>query len=280
MAAPRMGFASPFQVIRPTGEETPLVVEVPHASVYTDGPTLATLRVPAHCIGEDADMYVDELVASAPSEGATLLVANVSRYVVDLNRSEHDHDSASVENSKGAPAPHGLIWRRSTNGIEVLHQPLARLELERRLHLYYRPYHQTLRELIEEKKARFGYAVLLCAHSMPSRGPDRSGNVIDRADIVPGTRGRTSAAASFIDATDAEAQSYGFSIQHDEPYRGGFSTTHYGDPSRQVHAVQVEIARRLYMNETTLTTTERFAAIQKFCQTLIVRLGLTRPGVP
>ena len=77
-----------FSVREPQGPETPLVVEIPHAGLLVDPETLATLSAPARSIGQDADLYVDELYGRAPALGATVLVAHSSRYVCDLNRAE------------------------------------------------------------------------------------------------------------------------------------------------------------------------------------------------
>jgi N-formylglutamate amidohydrolase len=163
--------ASTFVVHEPTAEETPLVVEVPHAGLLVDAPTLAFLVAPGRSLGRDADLFVDELYADAPSRGATLLVSRISRYVVDLNRSEADVDPETVE---GAPshtrATRGIVWRLTSDGGRVLDGPLPRGEFERRVVAYYRPYHRTLGELIERKRAKFGFAVVLAGHSMPSVG--------------------------------------------------------------------------------------------------------------
>jgi N-formylglutamate deformylase len=160
----------PFSVIEPTAEETPLVVEVPHAGLLVDGPTLALLAAPARAIGRDADLYVDELYADAPSHGATAIVAHVSRYICDLNRAETDIDAESVE---GAPAnsraTRGIVWRLTSDGSRVLDAPLPRAELERRLDTYYRPYHRAIATVLERKRAKFGFAILLAAHSMHER---------------------------------------------------------------------------------------------------------------
>ena len=118
---------------------------------------------------------------------------------------------------------------------------------------------------------------------MPStaRGPEgpASGRpvgppqVIPRADIVPGTQGRTTAAGAVIDEVDRHCRAHGFSVRHDDPYRGGFSTAHYGRPDRATHAVQIEIARRLYMDEQSLgMDTRGFAAVREFGRTLVARL--------
>jgi N-formylglutamate deformylase len=75
-----------FRVIQPLGAELPVIVEIPHASIHVDAQSMGTMCVPARCIGQDADLLVDELYSEAPALGATVLVAEISRYVCDLNR--------------------------------------------------------------------------------------------------------------------------------------------------------------------------------------------------
>lgn len=264
-----------FRVIEPRGTETPVLVEVPHAGLGIDALTAATLSAPVRSLATDADLYVDELYAGAPDVGATLLVAEVSRYVCDLNRSEADVDPLAATGGGAQRAPHGLIWRDTTEGTRALYQPLSRAELERRIETFYRPYHQRLGGLLEAKRSKFGFAILLAAHSMPSRG--RQGHVDtgrDRADIVPGSRGRTTAVAAVIDTPERLARNYEWSVVHDDPYRGGFTTGHYGQPHRGWHALQVELSRRLYMEETTLQKkVEGFQTTRTFCTALVAALG-------
>jgi N-formylglutamate deformylase len=270
----------PFSVQEPRGRELPVVVEIPHAGVLVDAESLATLAAPARAIGQDADLYVDELYARAADIGATVLVAHASRYVCDLNRAETDIDGLAVQGGSARSAPHGLIWRATTENQPSLQAPLTPRELERRLELVYRPYHRTLSSLLEEKRAKFGFAIVLCAHSMPSLG--RLGHTDagrERADVVPGSRGRTSAVSSVIDAADPLARELGWTVSHDDPYRGGFSTGHYGRPDVRVHAIQVELARRLYMDERTLAKKPNdFERVQAFCDGLVARLGALRLG--
>jgi N-formylglutamate amidohydrolase len=271
---------APFTVFEPAEEETPLIVEIPHAGLGVDGPTLARLAAPARAIGRDADLYVDDLYVDAPSVGATVITSHVSRYVCDLNRSERDVDAESVE---GAPtharATRGIIWRLTSEGARVLDAPLSRAELERRLDAYYRPYHRAVAEVLERKRARFGFAILLAAHSMPSVGRAGHGDPqAVRADVVPGTRGRTSAATRFIDCVDAHARKAGLSVAHDDPYQGGYTTQHYGRPDLHVHVVQVELARRLYMDEGTLSKNAGFERMREWCTALAKALGAVRPA--
>lgn len=267
----------PHSVIEPPDgvRETPLIVEVPHAGTTIDRGTRASFVAPEHVIFKDADRYVDELYASAPELGATMLVAHFSRYVVDLNRAETDVDGGSVRGASAAMrATRGVIWRLSSEGHAVLDAPLAPEELERRLQSVYRPYHEALYRIVRRKVTKFGFAVVLAAHSMPSSGVLPSGGVgPKRADAVPGTRGRTSAGAAFIDAVDAAARRAGCTVAHDEPYRGGFTTTHYGRPRDHVHVVQLELARRLYMDEKTLERGPGFLQTSELARNVMLALN-------
>jgi N-formylglutamate amidohydrolase len=270
-----------FEVIEPSANETPVVVEIPHASVVVDPTSLAMMTVPARCIGQDADLFVDELYEDAPSLGATCLVAKISRYVCDLNRSEADVDSYSVAGGGAASklAPQGLIWRKSLSADRAIEHPITDSEFQRRLTQIYRPYHAMLQQLLGRKVERFGYAILLAGHSMPSLG--RSGhhdNGVARVDVVPGSRGRTTASAPIVDCPDRLARKRGWSVAHDQPYRGGFTTAHYGLPERRVHAIQVELSRRLYMDERDLTRLPgRFEATREYCNELVAELGSLNP---
>ena len=272
----------PFAVIEPRAGESPLVVEIPHAGLWIDPESLATMIAPARSIGRDADLHVDQLFQDAPDEGATLIYANTSRYVIDLNRSETDVDEIAVEGAGRAPFSRGLIWRLTTEGDPILLGRLPRSELDRRLDLIYRPYHRALQGLLARKVARFGFAVLLCAHSMPSRGRGAHADAdAYRADLVPGTRGRTSAAGVVIDRVDAHGRALKWTIRHDDPYRGGFSTLHYGRPAEGVHAVQIEIARRRYMDEASLRIDPQgFTTVRDFARTLVARLAFAEPDAP
>jgi len=264
-----------FRVIAPEAAETPVVVEVPHAGLGVDALTVASLAAPVRSLGVDADLYVDELYADAPAVGATLLMADLSRYVCDLNRSEQDIDPLAAIGGTAHRAPHGLIWRDTTEGQRALYQALTREEVERRLESFYRPYHRCLARLLAEKRAKFGFVVLLAGHSMPSRGRQgHSDTGRDRADVVPGSRGRSTAHGSVVDTPGQIAHPRGWSVVHDDPYRGGFTTAHYGRPEQGQHALQVELSRRLYMNEITLEKRPAgFEETRRYCRDLVAALG-------
>lgn len=257
----------------------PLIVEIPHAGTAVPSPWDEELDVTPRALARDADLFVDALYAGAPALGATVLRSTVSRYVVDLNRAETDVDSESVIGGPASPrAPRGVVWRLGTEGELCLRRPLEPEAFQARLDALHRPYHETLRRLIAERVRTHGHAIVLAAHSMPSVGRVGHGDTgVPRADVVPGTQGRTSAAPAFIDAVDAVAARHGLGVRHDDPYRGGFTTRHYGRPAERVHVVQVELARRLYMDETTLERrSPGFEATAKFCADLVAVLAAIR----
>ena len=263
-------------------QELPLLVEVPHASVVVPDSVKSELAAPPDALMRDADIYVDELYANAPSLGAALLCSRVSRYVVDLNRAQDDVDSATVSDHP-APVgaqPRGVVWRATTDGRPVLTRPLTFEALRRRLGRFYVPYHEALRQTLNDLRARFGHAILLAGHSMPSRGRSLHIDAGDRrADIVPGTQGRTTADARVIDLVSEHFKQAGLSVRHDDPYKGGFATTHYGRPHDGLHAIQIEINRALYVDEDTFERRPKdFARLQVLLDELVVKLGKLELG--
>jgi N-formylglutamate amidohydrolase len=266
-----------FRLERPLGRPAPLVVEIPHAGTEVPEDIADSLLVDPRDVRRDADLYVDELFRSAPAHGAVYLAARISRYVVDLNRFEHDVDATVVPALPSArmQMPRGLIWRETTDGRPVLKRPLTPAELEARLDRYYRPYHAALASEIQALRARHGYVVVLSAHSMPSVARPAPGEPAQRrADVVPGSRGRTTAAARVIDTVETHFRAAGLSVRHDDPYRGGATTVRWGQPYDGIHAVQLELNRALYMDEAAcLPRRDAFRWLTSLCDALVERLA-------
>ncbi len=274
-----------YRLVLPRGRPAPLVVEVPHAGLRIPEPVQRELDCEPRDLLRDADAYVDELVSGAHETGATLVVAELSRYVVDLNRDEDDVDALSVPELATSPCrhgsrglcnhcPRGVIWRESTEGRKVLRAPLDLQGYQRRLDLYYRPYHRALEQRLRELRAIFGYVILLSAHSMPAYGRGPDGTRVRRADVVPGTRGQTTAHPSLIALVDAHFRAAGLSVRHDDPYRGGATTGRWGRVREGFHAIQVELSRALYMDETSLhRRRDGVQWLSRLSHELIVRLA-------
>jgi N-formylglutamate deformylase len=259
----------------------PVVVEIPHSSLQIDAESAAWSVAPLRSLARDADLYVDRLYADAPALGATLFVAEFTRYVCDLNRSEADVDRLSVIGGHGEGAPHGFIWRRTSDGDPALASPLPPEERVRRRDSFYRPYHAALAALLGELRDQFGHVILLCAHSMPSRGkPGTPDAGQARADVVPGTRNKTTCSESVIRIAERLSRQFGWSLRHDQPFRGGHTTAHYGRPAQGFHAMQIELSRGLYMDETTLVPSEGLQKVRNFCANLIGDLVRIDPLEP
>ncbi len=266
-----------FRLARPMGRSAPLVVEIPHAGTDVPADVAESLLATRTDIERDADLFVDELFDDAPTVGAVLLTARCSRYVVDLNRFEEDVDRAAVPDAPGARTgvPRGVLWCETTEGRIALRSPLSLAAFTQRLDRYYRPYHRALAAEVAALHERHGYVIVVSAHSMPSSQRSLIGDqMIRRADVVPGSRGRTSAHASVIDAVDAHFRAAGLSVRHDDPYRGGATTTRWGRPRDGVHAIQIEFNRGIYMDEASLQRRpQQMHWVRDLCTELLKRLA-------
>jgi N-formylglutamate deformylase len=266
-----------IQLTAPDQSPTPVLVEVPHSGLLIPDDVEPQLEATPSAVLRDSDIYVDRLYQRAPENGATLLVARVSRYVVDLNRGPDEVDVAAVPRHPKArhiPA-RGVVWRARTDGTPLLRAPLSEVQFQHRIDRYYAPYHETLREAAARLHRQHGHVVILAAHSMPSAGRRQfGGRQLRRADIVPGTRGRSTADGRIIDLVDAHFRDAGLTVKHDQPYRGGWTTANYGAPKRGQHAIQIELNRALYVDEeTSEVKKDDFERLGRVLDGLVGKLG-------
>jgi len=242
---------TPFDATLPDDPVTPVVVSVPHAG--NEVGSFAPALVPGLDVRCDADLFVDELYQGAP-RGA-FIRARVSRFVCDLNR---DPDDVSPRAVPAHPSPRnadgrGFVWEITTAGAPALSHPLTMEEWQARRGLH-AGYHGAIATALERARARFGFAILVDGHSMPSVG--RQGHTDPgrpRADIVPGDREGKSCAPALSRLVGEHFRKHGHSVAFNDPYRGGFITAHHGRPAENIHAIQIEMRRDLYMDEATFT---------------------------
>jgi len=265
------------ELTRPVTSPSPVLVEVPHSGLQVPPEVESEIEATPLAVLRDSDIYVDQLYQRAPENGATLLVSRVSRYVVDLNRGPDEVDSAAVpRHPRGRHIPaRGVVWRARTDGTPLLRTPLTIEQFSRRLDLFYEPYHQALRDAATQIREQHGRVLVLAAHSMPSSGRRMiGGGQVHRADVVPGTRGRSTADGRIIDLVDSHFRAAGLSVKHDDPYRGGWTTSRYGAPKRGQHALQIELNRALYVDEhTSEIKAKDFARLQTVLDQLVGKLG-------
>jgi len=264
---------------RTTNEPTsPLVISVPHAGLRTAG-FERTLN-PELDVRCDADLFVDRLYRVGDAEGPEVYVAaQTSRFVCDMNR---DPDDVSVGAVPEHPAPRnadgrGFIWAITTTGVPTLSRPLALDEWRERTAIH-AAYHDAVTRALARARERFGYAILLDGHSMPSRGraghkdPGRA-----RADVVPGDRDGTSCAPALTAHVTRHFENAGLRVAANDPYKGGFITTHHGRPADRIHAIQIELRRDLYMDESAFEPAEPgFSNMRSTLDALVASLRTLR----
>ncbi|MEO1000519.1 MAG: N-formylglutamate amidohydrolase [Pseudomonadota bacterium] len=202
------------------------------------------------------DAFVDELFASAPRQGAPLMVATAPRAFVDLNRAATELDPALVQ---GVPkigvnprvaAGLGVIPRVVADGKVIRRGKMPLSEARARLKRYHEPYHTALAEVLAAQRARFGAAFLFDCHSMPREAVLSTPHVNGRRpDVVLGDRFGAACARWVIEEAAAVFTRAGFAVARNAPFAGGYITQHYGAPERGVHALQIEIDRALYLDE-------------------------------
>jgi N-formylglutamate deformylase len=224
--------------------DSPLIISVPHAGTAVPQ-ELAPRLTPLALDLPDTDWHVARLYDFAPALGATMIVARYTRYLIDLNRPPDDAALYS------AAAQTGLCPTLSFGG-EVLYRDgttkLAAAEIERRREQYWQPYHDALRARLDDTQRRFGYALLLDAHSIRSVVPRLFPGVLP--DINVGTFDGRSCARALTDALRARlAAAPRYSQVFDGRFKGGYITRHYGQPDRGRHALQIELAQCSYMDE-------------------------------
>lgn len=253
---------SPAEVLR-----APLVVDSPHSGrIY---PADFAFTCPLPMLRETEDSYVDELIAGATETGAAILMAEFPRSYIDVNRAEDDIDPAVLAEPWPEPlVPSertlqglGLIRRLCKSSVTVYREPLPVAEVKRRIEEFYRPYHAALHKMVTGRMAEFGECYLINAHSMPGQNHERIGT--SRPDFVLGDRNGTSCDPSFTRRVRDILQEMGYSVALNDPYRGVEIVRRYGQPEVGQHALQLEINRKLYMNEQTLEKHEGFARLQK-----------------
>ena len=232
----------------PARPESPILLSVPHAGRQYPPALIDALQVCEAALRPLEDRYVDH-VARAARGAETLLIAERPRAWIDLNRSEQERDPKIDLGASpfGPPVPSaklrgglGLVPRRVGRAVELWRRPFTDAEVRARIEKDHRPYHAALRAGLNAARARFGLAILLDIHSMPS---------LDRpARIVLGDRFGRSAAPAFSDCLAQVATAHGIACAMNDPYPGGHILERHGNPARGIHAVQIEFDRALYLD--------------------------------
>ena len=256
----------------------PVVFASPHSGRIYPAELLAAARLDPVALRRSEDGFVDELFAAAPALGAPLLAATFPRVFCDVNREPWELDPGMFDGplpswvntaSPRVGAGLGTIARVVATGEAVYRRKLRFAEAEARIRGLWQPYHAALAALIAETRDEYGACLLIDCHSMPTH-PAQAANP---PDFVLGDAHGTACAPRATRLVEEALTGMGYRVRRNDPYAGGYVTRHYGRPREGVHALQVEIARPLYMDEARIERLPRMMALQADLSRLIASLA-------
>jgi N-formylglutamate amidohydrolase len=264
--AERTGFS--FTIDEPVSVVSPVVFASPHSGrLYPKG-FLESCTASMADLRRIEDAYVDRLLSDVHLSGAPVICGLVARACIDLNRAESEMDPLMFEDpspnwftqrSPRVEAGLGCIPRLAFNGAAIYNRKLTRKEAEGRLDQIYRPYHRALEALLKRAQAMFGQTWLVDCHSMPAETESSARS----PDVVIGDRFGASCSPGLADHVEALFRARGYTTARNTPYAGGFATLAHGTPALGRHALQIEVRRRLYLDESRVEPHDGFLALRR-----------------
>ena len=268
MINPNASETEPLTIVEPRTEPVPALFDSPHSGSYYPDDFNPALEHLALRLMEDA--FVDELFAAAPDYGARLIAARFPRGYIDPNRSQLEIDPSEFEGWDGPAEPtekshvgKGLIWTRLHGEVALYARNPTASDVHHRIETYWRPYHQAINNAYDDLHHRFGCIYHVDCHSMRAKGnafdPD---GVADRPDFVISNHDGKTCSPAFMNLVVEHLRSGDFNVAINDPYKGAELTRRYADPANARHALQIEINRRLYMDEKTIEKSPEFSTFQ------------------
>ncbi len=276
--------AQAFEILAPPRWSAPMVFNSPHSGHELPAEFLrqSALNESQLCASEDS--YVDELFSGCIEAGAPLMRALFSRSFLDLNREPYELDARMFSGklpayaNVGSPrvaSGLGTIPRTVGDGLLIYDGPIQLEDALTRIETFYRPYHRTIGNLLDQAHAATGFALLVDCHSMPSSAvAHMKGAAGPTPDIVLGDRFGSACSADLTELIECHLSAAGLRVLRNKPYSGGFFTENHGRPRQNRHAIQIEINRALYMNEVTRARGSSFQALQNLLTGMINRLAV------
>jgi len=248
-----------------------LVLDSPHSG--HDFPADFDAIVSERELRESEDCYVDELYAAAHELGVPLLAATLPRTYLDPNRNAGDIDLDLIEGpwpweyrpSGKARIGKSLIWRTLEDGRPIYARKLSPQAVRRRIERAHTPYHRSLKDKLDAAYKRHGKVYHINCHSMRCvagrQSEEGAGSV--RPDFVLGDRDGTTCEPRFTELVRETLAGMGYDVKVNDPYKGVELVRAYSDPKAGRHSVQIEINKRLYMDEETLQKNANFEKLQR-----------------
>lgn len=271
----------PYELSLPAGMAIPLVCDSPHSGAIYPADFKSCLPVSKLRSGEDS--WVDQLWQAIPAVGGSLLTANFPRSYIDPNRALDDINPKLL----AEPWPHGelhpsvksavgvgLLWDR-VNGEPMYDRKLWVAEVENRIDTYYQPYHAALLRLADQAYQQFGCVWHLNLHSMPSDSYDifQLEHPAPLSDFVLGDRDGSTCDPTLIGVIQDFLQERGYSVACNNPFKGQTLVQMMGRPDDKRYSLQIEINRKLYMDETSYEKNAGFDSLQTLLSELSVKVA-------
>lgn len=276
-------------LVRSVPGTTPLVLDSPHSGVHYPA-DFAHACDPA-LLRRAEDTHVEKLYDFAPELGVAWVEALFPRSYLDVNRNTTEVDPEMLDGAWPGPLEtdpaasakvrlgKGLVWRCTDEGIPLYDRRLGVAEVQARIDHCWRPYHAAVASAVSAAHARHGYAIHVNCHSMPavagSHATEHPGLV--HADFVVGDRDGTTAAPVLSQLVCDLLRDLGYSVDYNHPYKGVELVRRYGVPAQQRHSIQLEINRKLYMDEGSLAPHDGFGRLREHLRRLVQQLLQTDP---
>lgn len=235
----------PYTIFEPLTERVPILLSVPHCGIAFPEELQSDFKENLMAAPDDTDWFVHQLYDFAPAMGITMIHAEYSRWVVDLNRDPQSKPLYTDGRIITGLCPTTTFFGEALYADE--RSEVDQQEVNRRLALYYNPYHEKLNELVMDLKAQFGQVLLWDCHSIRQHVPTIHKEKFP--DLILGDADGTSASPGLIETAIKNLESAGYSFQHNYPFKGGYITRQYGKPSENQHALQLEMSKINYMDD-------------------------------
>jgi N-formylglutamate amidohydrolase len=276
--------AQAFEIVAPPRWSAPMVFNSPHSGHELPKEFIRQSALHEGQLRASEDSYVDELFSGCVDAGAPLMRALFSRSFLDLNREPFELDARMFSSKLPAyvnvTSPRvasglGTIPRTVGDGLLIYDGPIQFDDALSRIETFYRPYHRTLGNLLDQAHAATGFALLVDCHSMPSSAvAHMKGPAGPIPDIVLGDRFGSACTSDITDLIESHLSAVGLRVLRNKPYSGGFFTENHGRPRQNRNAIQIEINRALYMSETTRKKHSSFQALQNLLTSMSERLAV------
>ncbi|KJK23626.1 N-formylglutamate amidohydrolase [Burkholderiaceae bacterium 16] len=273
---------SPYLLQLPQGESSPLFLDSPHSATSYPADFRPAAGLPLALLRQAEDTFVDELYADAPARGIALLCAGFPRSYLDANRGIEEIDEALLDAPWPGPRQEtsktrlgkGLVWRVLDTGEAIYDRKLSVAEVQARIAQYYLPYYAQLQKLADQAIASHGSAWHINCHSMPSEAAQYATEHpgLQHPDFVVGDRDGTTCDTRFTDRVEGVLKEMGYDVWRNHPYKGVEIVRVVGQPAQKRHSLQLEINRKLYMDEVGLVHNAGFGKLKADLNALLDEL--------